>query len=254
MSSSASVFDLSGKVALVTGGSRGIGAATALALADAGADVAISYVSSPERAEQVIKKIEAKGVRAAAFKADQSNVSQAAGLVSCVVGQFGKLDILVNNAGVLGGGILGDANCDQGSIDRLYSVNLTSVVAAIRAAAPVISDGGRIITIGSCLAARTAFPGIADYAATKAAVVGFSKGAARDLGPRGITVNVIQPGSTDTDMNSAEGPGAEGQKALIALGRYAKPEEIAAGVVFLASPAASFITGSTLDIDGGFGA
>jgi 3-oxoacyl-[acyl-carrier protein] reductase len=242
---------LAGKVALVTGGSRGIGAATARTLAAAGADVAIGYASSADKAADVVRDLEAKGVRATAYKADQADPEQVAGLVDAVVADFGRLDILVNNAGVAAPGAVGDEDVDAELIGHMYSVNVNGVVSGIRAAAKVLGDGGRIITIGSNLSSRAGFPGMADYTATKAAVVGFSKGAARDLAPRGITVNVLQSGSVDTDMNPADGPTGDLQRSLNPMGRYGTPEEIAAGVLFLASPAASFVTGTELVIDGG---
>jgi 3-oxoacyl-[acyl-carrier protein] reductase len=245
---------LKGRVALVTGGSRGIGAAIARRLASEGSSVAISYASSPDRARAVVAELEGLGVRAAAIKADQADAKQAAGLVGTVAREFGRLDILVNNAGVYVGGALGADDVDEAALQRQWAVNVHGVAAAVRAAARVLSDGGRIVTIGSCLASRTPFPGVADYSATKAALTGYTRGWARDLGARGITVNAVQPGPIATDMNPDEGDFAAMLKQATVLGRYGRPEEVAAAVVFLAGPDAGYITGTTLDVDGGMNA
>jgi 3-oxoacyl-[acyl-carrier protein] reductase len=244
---------LTGKVALVTGGSRGIGAAAARALADEGGNVAISYTASADKAEAVVRELEAKGVRAAAFKADQADPAQVDGLIKSVAKRFGRLDILVNNAGVALWGKVDDA-ADAPAFERQYAINVRGVAAAVRAAVPVMSDGGRIISVGSAVADRVPFPGMADYSATKAAVATYTKGWARDLGLKGITVNAVQPGPIETDMNPDTGDFAATVKATTALGRFGRPEEVAAVITFLASPAASYITGTTVNVDGGFAA
>jgi len=242
---------LSGKVALVTGGSRGIGAAIARALAAQGADVALSYAASAERAEAVVRDLQAFGVRAIALQADQAEPVQASGLVERVVKEFGRLEILVNNAGVFVPGSLLEP-VDPEAMARQFAVNVTGIAAAVRAAVKSMQPGGRIVTIGSGIADRTGFPNLADYSATKAALVGYTHGWARDLGPKQITVNLVQPGPIDTEMNPDQGEFADLLRKTTALGRYGKAEEVAAAVAFLVSPSASYITGATLNVDGGY--
>lgn len=245
---------LKGKVALVTGGSRGLGAAAAEALADQGADVAISYVASAEKAAAVVEKLKAKGVRALAIRSDQADMAAAKPLVDQVVAQFGKLDILVNNAAIaVQGRKIDDPDLDTVNLDRQWQINVMGAVATTRAAAPVLSDGGRIIFIGSLLGGHVPFPGVADYSGTKAAIAGYAKGVARDLGGRNITVNVIQPGIMPTDM-SVEVLGDGVPDAILDLHpirRIATLEEVSATVCFLAGPNGGYITGSAIDVAGG---
>jgi 3-oxoacyl-[acyl-carrier protein] reductase len=245
---------LSGKVALVTGGTRGIGAAIARRLASDGASVAISYSTSADRALELVNELKGQGARTLAFKADQADAAQVGKLVHDVVAQLGGLDILVNNAGVFVTGVVGDPALDIAALDHQQAVNVSGVAATVRAAAKVLPRGGRIVNIGSNGADHIPFAGSADYVATKAAVAAYSRGWARDLGPKGITVNTVQPGPIATEMNPDSGDFAEMLKRLSALGRYGKPEEIAAAVAFLVSPEASFITGATLTVDGGISA
>jgi 3-oxoacyl-[acyl-carrier protein] reductase len=241
--------ELLGKKALVTGGSRGIGAATAIALAERGADVALTYNSSPDAAAKVVKEIEALGRTAYALEVDAADAVAVAEGVNRAADQLGGLDILVNNAGVGAIGPLGDLTLDD--VDRVLAVNIRGVYAATQAAVPRMSDGGRLINLGSCAAGRVTSPGMTLYAMSKSALIGLSKGLARELGPRGITSNVVQPGPTDTDMNPADGPFAAAQIADLALDRFGTPTEVAAAVTYLAGPNGSYVTGTELTIDGG---
>ena len=247
---------LQGKVALVTGGSRGLGAATAHALAALGADVAISYVASVDKAQAVVDALTAQGVRAIAIRSDQADMAAARPLIDQVVAHFGKLDILVNNAAIaVQGKTVDDPALDTAALDRQWQVNVMGAVATTRAAAPLLSDGGRIIFIGSLLGTRVPFAGAADYAGTKAAVAGYARGVARDLGGRNITVNVIQPGVMPTDM-AADVLGDGMPPALLDLHpirRIATLEEVAALVCFLAGPHGGYITGGVHDVAGGLG-
>jgi 3-oxoacyl-[acyl-carrier protein] reductase len=243
---------LTGKVALVTGASRGLGAAIAKRLAFDGAAVAITYTSSPQKADEVVRVIESNGGRALAIRADSADVEALRNAVADTVQTFGSLDILVNNAG-----IATLAPIDEFTLadfDRLIAVNVRGVFVAAQEAARHMKQGGRIINIGSVNSDLMPFAGGSVYALTKGAVASFTRGLARDLGPRGITVNNIQPGPVDTDMNPADGPFAESMKSLMALGRYGQGDEVAAMVAYIASPEAAFVTGASLKIDGGFAA
>ena len=243
--------ELNGKVALVTGGSRGIGAAIARRLAKDGADVAITYVSSREKADAVVREIEALGRRGLAIQADSADAEAAAAAVTKTHAELGGLDMLVANAGVAGFKAIG-AEGGLAEFDRTFAINVRGVFAAVEAAAPLLGDGGRVIVIGSVNAERMPFPGGAIYGASKAAVAGLVRGWARDLGPKGVTVNVIQPGPVDTDMNSAEGPFADALRAMMAIPKYAEGDDIAGLVAWVASAEARYVTGAALSLDGGF--
>jgi 3-oxoacyl-[acyl-carrier protein] reductase len=241
---------LTGKVALVTGGSRGIGAAIAKRLAADGADVAVTYVSNPTGAQATVAAIQALGRKAIAIQADAADASAVASAVDKTASELGRLDILVNNAGIYDTKPI--ENFSIADFDKIVAVNLRAAFAATKAAVVHMKDGGRVVSIGSGLAERMPFPGVAVYAMTKAAIAALMQGLARELGPRGITVNKAHPGSIDTDMNPGDGPYADFQRTLSAVGRYGKADEIAAGVAYLASPEAAFVTGADLKIDGGF--
>lgn len=243
------VSGLEGKAALVTGGSRGIGAAVARMLAAEGADVALTYARSADKANAVAAEIQASGRRGFAIAADNTDSAAVESAVNEAVAALGRLDILVNNAGIFRVGTLEEATLRD--FDDTLAVNLRAVFVASKAAAGHMGKGGRIISIGSNLAERVPWPGISLYAASKAALIGLTKGMARDLGPRGITVNVVHPGSTETDMNPATGPLADQQRSLMAIPRYGQPRDVAALVAWLAGEGGRSVTGAGLTIDGG---
>jgi 3-oxoacyl-[acyl-carrier protein] reductase len=241
--------ELKNKVALVTGGSRGIGAAIAKRLASDGASVAITYAKDASSASVVVKAIEASGGKAIAIKADGTDTAAVQAAVAETVKTFGQLDILVNNAGTAIPKPFEDATLED--LEHVLNLNVRGVMVATQAALKHMKTGARIIMIGSCVGERVIAPGLVSYAATKGAVKMFAQGLAREIGGRGITVNNIQPGPIDTDLNPAGGDWAVSQKAATALGRYGEVDEVAALVAFIAGPEASYITGANLTVDGG---
>lgn len=243
---------LKGKGALVTGGSRGIGAGIVKRLAREGANVALTYVSQPDQAEATAEEARGLGVEALVIKADAADAAAVTAAVNQAAEAWGGLDILVNNAGIATMGTLDKFKLED--FDRIVAVNLRGVFVATQAAVKHMSRGGRIITIGSCNADRVPFPGLSVYAMSKAGVAGLVRGLARDLGPRGITINNVQPGPVDTDMNPADGPHAEMMQKQMAIGRHGTVEEVAALVAYLATEEAAYVTGASLMADGGFSA
>jgi 3-oxoacyl-[acyl-carrier protein] reductase len=241
--------DLTTKVALVTGASRGIGAAIAKRLASDGASVAITYSKGAEDAARVVDEIEAAGGKAVAFQADATDAAAVRSAVESVVSTFGRLDILVNNAGTAIPKPFEETTLEE--IDQVVGLNVRGLFIATQAALKHLPEGGRIISIGSCVGERMMTPGLVVYSATKGAVKMFTQGLAREVGPRGISVNNIQPGPIDTDLNPADDEWAEPQLAATALKRYGRVEDIAPMVAFIAGPDSDYITGASLTIDGG---
>jgi 3-oxoacyl-[acyl-carrier protein] reductase len=243
---------LANKVALVTGGSRGIGAAIARRLAADGARVAITYAKDGSAASAVVKAIELGGGKAISIQADAANVEASKGAVEKAVATFGQLDVLVNNAGTAIPKPFEETTLEE--MDRVININVRGIFATTQAALKHMKNGGRIIMIGSAVGERAVAPGLVPYAATKGAVKMFTQALSREVGNRGITVNNVQPGPIDTDLNHASGDWAVPQKAATALDRYGHVEEIAAMVAFVAGPEASYITGANLTVDGGMNA
>jgi 3-oxoacyl-[acyl-carrier protein] reductase len=240
---------LKGKVALVTGASRGIGAAIAKRLSEDGASVAITYAKDASAASAVVKAIEANGGKAIAIQADAADVAAVQSAVEQAVAALGKLDVLVNNAGTAIPKKFEDTTLEE--LDRVIDINIRGVFVTTQAALKHMNDGGRIINIGSCVGERLMTPGLVPYSATKGAVKMFTQGLSREVGCRGITVNNVQPGPIDTDLNPAAGDWATPQKAATALDRYGSVDEVAALVAFVAGPESSYITGANLTVDGG---
>ena len=243
---------LEGKIALVTGGSRGIGAAIAKRLAADGANVAITYTKGADAAASVVKEIERFGRKAIAIQADATDATAVEGAVEKTVATFGRLDVLVNNAGTAIPKTFEESTLEE--MDRMIDINLRGVFVATQAALKHMKSGGRIISIGSAVGERVQTPGLVPYSATKGAVKLFTQGLSREVGSRGITVNNVQPGPIDTDLNPAAADWAIPQKAATALNRYGHVDEVAALVAFVAGPEASYITGANLTVDGGMNA
>ncbi|CAM4256597.1 SDR family oxidoreductase [Bordetella muralis] len=243
---------LAGKRALITGAARGIGAAIALKLAEDGADIAITYEKSAEKAEALAARIRALGRKAVAIQADAASPEAAKTAVEQTVADLGGLDILVNNAGVLIAGDFSSQSLEE--IDLQLNINVRGVFVTTQVALKHIPNGGRVITIGSNAGLAVPFPGIAVYAATKSAMESFTRGLARELGSRDITVNLVRPGPIDTDMNPADGPLAPSILPNLSIARYGKPREVAEAVAFLAGPGAAYVTGSGILVDGGINA
>jgi 3-oxoacyl-[acyl-carrier protein] reductase len=240
---------LEGKIALITGGSRGIGAAIAKRLAADGAYVAITYTKGADAAASVVKEIERAGRKAIAIQADAADAEAVKAAVEKTVATFGRLDVLVNNAGTAIPKPFEETTLEE--MDRLIDINIRGTFVATQTALKHMKDGGRIIMIGSCVGERMMTPGLVPYSATKGAVKMFSQGLSREVGNRGITVNNIQPGPIDTELNPAAGEWAAPQKAATALNRYGSVDDVAALVAFVAGPEASYITGANLTVDGG---
>ena len=243
---------MAGKVALVTGGSRGIGAAIAKRLAAEGASIALTYSKGADAAASIVKEIERVGGKAVAIQADAADADAVRNAVETTVETFGRLDVLVNNAGTAIAMAVEEMTLED--FDRLFAVNVRGAFVATQAALKHIKSGGRIIMIGSCLGERVFIPGMAPYSATKGAIKMFTQGLARELGARGVTVNNIQPGPIDTDLNPASGEWAAGQKAAVPLDRYGHTDEVAALAAFVAGPESSYINGANQTVDGGINA
>ncbi|WP_447919538.1 3-oxoacyl-ACP reductase family protein [Achromobacter aegrifaciens] len=243
-------MELKGKVALVTGGTRGIGAAVVRRLAQTGADVAFTYATSDRAAADLVQELDATGTKVLAIKADSRDPAAVRAAVAQTARELGGLDILVNSAGVFPAGPIENVTLEE--INDTLAIHARAVFVASQAALAHMGSGGRIVSIGSCFAQRVPYGGVTLYAMSKSALIGFTKGLAREVGKRGITVNIVDPGSTDTDMNPADGPTVAAELELMAIKRYAEPEEIAAAVGYLAGPESRFITGASLAIDGGF--